>query len=50
MRIKHRKASSDLLSQWHVSMKPGMTQQSIFMENGSGGSMSELYFQGGNLG
>ncbi|GAB0132610.1 hypothetical protein EsDP_00001040 [Epichloe bromicola] len=31
-------------------MKPGTTQQGIFMENGSGGSMSELYFQGGNLG
>ncbi|KAG8427490.1 hypothetical protein J3459_006668 [Metarhizium acridum] len=31
-------------------MKPGTTQQGIFMENGSGGSMSELYFQGGNFG
>ncbi|GJN66193.1 hypothetical protein PLICBS_000209 [Purpureocillium lilacinum] len=31
-------------------MKPGTTQQGIYMENGSGGSLSKLYFTGGNIG
>ncbi|OIW28355.1 pectin lyase-like protein, partial [Coniochaeta ligniaria NRRL 30616] len=31
-------------------MKPGTTQQGIYMENGSGGFLSDLYFYGGNFG
>ncbi|KJR87858.1 LysM domain protein [Sporothrix schenckii 1099-18] len=31
-------------------MKDGTTQQGLYMENGSGGFMTDLYFQGGNFG
>ncbi|KAJ9154856.1 LysM domain-containingprotein [Pleurostoma richardsiae] len=31
-------------------MKDGTTQQGVYMENGSGGFLTDLYFQGGNFG
>jgi glucan 1,3-beta-glucosidase len=48
--IHHQVSQATSLQNIRFEMIPGSNQQGIFMDNGSGGFMTDLSFNGGNYG